>query len=94
VLSGEQVTGLVTIPDSERFTRSTWPAWSSAERLRCSTPTPPARAMAIAIRASVTVSIAEDSSGMASRMPRVSQVLVSTSVGTMSDAPGMSRTSS
>ena len=55
---------------------------------------PPARAMAIAIRDSVTVSIAEETSGIASRMPRVSWVLVSTSVGTMSEGPGTSRTSS
>ena len=55
---------------------------------------PPTRAMAIAIRASVTVSIALESSGTASRMRRVSRVLVSTSVGTTSDAPGISRTSS
>ena len=55
---------------------------------------PPTRAMAMAIRASVTVSIALESSGTASRMRRVTWLLVSTSVGTMSDAPGMSRTSS
>ena len=64
VSSGEQVTGLVTMPASDRFTRSTWSAWSSIERLRCSTPMPPWRAMAIAIRASVTVSIALDTSGI------------------------------
>ena len=57
------VTGSVTMPASERLTRSTWWAWSSIERLRCSTPMPPWRAIAIAIRASVTVSIAADSSG-------------------------------
>jgi hypothetical protein len=94
VLSGEQVTGLVTMPASERFTRSACPACSSAERLRCSTPMPPTRAIAMAMRASVTVSMALDRRGTASRMRRVTQLLVSTSVGTMSDAPGMSRTSS
>ena len=57
-------------------------------------PTPPTRAIAIAMRASVTVSMALDSSGTAIRMRRVSRVLVSTSAGTTSDAPGMSRTSS
>ena len=54
------------MPDSERFTRSTCCAWSSIDRLRCSTPMPPWRAIAIAIRASVTVSIALDTSGTAS----------------------------
>jgi hypothetical protein len=50
--------------------------------------------MAIAIRASVTVSMALDNSGTARRMRRVSRLLVSTSAGTTSEAPGMSRTSS
>ncbi len=94
VSPGEQVTGLVIIPDSERLTRSTWPACSSAARLRCRMPTPPARAMAMAMRASVTVSMALETSGMASRMPRVSREDVSTSAGTTSEAPGTSRTSS
>ena len=91
---GWQVTGLVIMPDSERLTRSTWSAWSSMERLRCSTPMPPWRAMAIAIRASVTVSIALESSGMGSSMLRVSRVRVSTRLGTTSDSPGWSSTSS
>ncbi len=60
VASGPTVTGWLTIPDSDRLTRSTWPACSSIDRLRCSTPMPPWRAIAIAIRASVTVSIAAD----------------------------------
>ena len=64
---GEQVTGLVTMPASDRFTRSTCSAWSSIDRLRCSTPMPPWRAIAIAIRASVTVSIALETSGIAQR---------------------------
>jgi hypothetical protein len=88
VSSGLQVTGLVIMPDSERFTRSTWAAWSSAERLRCSTPMPPSRAIAIAIRASVTVSIAAESTGMVKPMFRVRRVLVLTRLGTMSDSPG------
>ncbi len=41
VASGCTVIGSVTMPDSERLTRSTWLAWSAMERLRCSTPTPP-----------------------------------------------------
>ena len=76
VSSGEQVIGLVIMPASDRFTRSTWAAWSSIDRLRCSTPMPPCRAIAIAIRASVTVSIALDTSGIDSSMLRVSRVVV------------------
>lgn len=64
VASGRTVIGSVTMPDSDRLTRSTWPTWSSIDRLRCRTPTPPCRAIAMAIRASVTLSIAADSSGM------------------------------
>jgi hypothetical protein len=42
------------------------------------TPRPPWRAMQIAVCASVTVSIAADSSGMFSVMPRVSRLPTST----------------
>ncbi len=55
---------------------------------------PPAWAIAIAIGASVTVSIAELSSGMFSRIDRVTRVAVSTCPGSTSDAAGTSRTSS
>jgi hypothetical protein len=55
---------------------------------------PPWRAMAMAIRASVTVSIALDSSGMESSTLRLSRVIVLTRLGTTSDSPGCSRTSS
>ena len=41
VLEGAQVTGLVTMPASDRLTVSTWAAWSDTDRLRCSTPMPP-----------------------------------------------------
>ena len=94
VASGRQVTGSVTIPASERLTISTWAAWSSAERLRCSTPIPPWRAIAMAIRASVTVSIALETSGIFSATLRVSWVVVSASLGTRSEASGSSSTSS
>src|SRR3954447_13032984 len=94
VSSGEQVIGCVTMPASDRFTMSTCAAWSSTERLRCSTPTPPCRAIAIAIRASVTVSIALDSSGVCSRRLRDSRLEVSTSLGMTSEAAGCSSTSS
>src|SRR6056297_3223144 len=86
--------GLPTMPASDRLTRSTCPAWSSIGRLRCSTPTPPWRAMAIAMRDSVTVSIALETNGIRTAMLRVTLLDVSTSLGTISDAPGSNRTSS
>ena len=94
VASAVVVTGCVIIPDSERFTRSTWSAWSATERLRCSTPMPPCRAIAMAIRASVTVSIAEEIRGDCRLMRRVSRVEVSASLGITSVCPGRSITSS
>jgi hypothetical protein len=57
-------------------------------------PTPPAFAIAIAIADSVTVSIADETSGTASEILRVNQVEVLTSDGTTSDASGRRRTSS
>ncbi len=67
VASGPQVTGWVIMPASDRLTMSTCWACSSMDRLRCSTPAPPWRAMATAILASVTVSMDADTSGMRSR---------------------------
>ncbi len=55
---------------------------------------PPWRAIAIAIRDSVTVSIALDTSGIRRLMSRVSREVVSTSLGTTSVSPGSSSTSS
>src|SRR6056297_509931 len=63
-------------------------------RLRCRTPTPPCRAMAIAMRDSVTVSIALETNGMRTAILLVTRLDVSTSLGTISDSPGSSRTSS
>ena len=94
VASGPQVTGLVIIPASDRFTMSTCWAWSSTDRLRCSTPAPPMRAMAMAIRASVTVSMAEESSGTLSVSRRLSRAVVSASPGMTSEWAGSSSTSS
>ena len=88
------VTGLEMMPVCVRLTRSTWRAWSSMERLRCSTPMPPSRAMAIAIRDSVTVSIAALISGTRMEISRVRRVVVSMSLGARSDSPGSSSTSS
>ena len=58
------------------------------------TPMPPACAMAIAMRLSVTVSIAELSSGMFSAIDLVTRVRVSAVDGNTLDAAGTSSTSS
>ena len=55
---------------------------------------PPAWAMAMASRLSVTVSMAADTSGMFRLISRVNRVAVSTWVGITSDGPGSSKTSS
>ena len=55
---------------------------------------PPSRAIVMAVRASVTESIAAESSGMLSSMPRVRRVFVSTSLGSTSLYAGTSSTSS
>ncbi len=57
-------------------------------------PRPPLRAIAIAMRLSVTESMAADSSGDATRMRRVSRDEVSASLGMTSVCPGRSMTSS
>ena len=56
--------GLRIIPLSLRLTRSTSAAWRSGVMFLCSTPMPPARAIAMAMSASVTVSMAAEMSGM------------------------------
>ncbi len=60
----------------------------------CSTPMPPDRAMAMAMSASVTVSMAADISGMLRWMVRVNLVSVDTSRGCTRECPGISKTSS
>jgi len=55
---------------------------------------PPCRAIAIAIRASVTVSMAAEASGTERVISRVSRELVSMSLGAISVSPGSSSTSS
>src|SRR4051794_7584427 len=62
--------------------------------LRCTIPIPPSRAKAIAIRASVTVSIAAETTGTSSTIVRVSRVAVETSFGRTDDSAGTRRTSS
>ena len=92
--SGGSVTGSTIMPASERLTLSTSATWASIERLRWMTPSPPARASAIASRASVTVSIAAETTGIASSISRESRVRVETSFGSTSDSAGTRRTSS
>ena len=94
VASGVVVIGSVIMPDSLRLTWSTMAAWSSIERLRCRMPIPPSRASAIAMRVSVTVSIALDRSGVATVIRRVSREDVSASLGMTSVCPGSRSTSS
>src|ERR1700761_9431223 len=57
-------------------------------------PRPPAWAMAMASRLSVTVSMAADTSGMFRLSSRVKRVVVLTCPGMTSDGPGSSKTSS
>ena len=57
-------------------------------------PSPPAWAMAMASRASVTVSIAAEMMGMERLIARVSRVAVETWAGSTEDAPGFISTSS
>ena len=94
VASGVQVTGLVIIPASDRLTMSTCWACSSTDMLRCRTPTPPWRAMAIAMRDSVTVSMAAETSGARSVIRLLSRDVVSASAGMIVECAGSSSTSS
>jgi len=92
--SGPRVMGWRIIPDSLRFTRSTSAAWRSIGMFLWITPMPPSRAMAIAISDSVTVSIAAETSGRLSGMPRVKRERTSTLRGCTLECRGTSRTSS
>ena len=58
------------------------------------TPMPPAWAMAMAMRLSVTVSIAEDRIGMLRKISLVTRVRMSTWAGSTSERAGCSSTSS
>ena len=79
IASGPMVSGLTTMPDSYFLTCRTWAAWPSGSKLRWMTPTPPACAIAIAMRASVTVSIADAMIGMLSGIARVMRERMSVS---------------
>ena len=63
VWSGWMVTGSTTIPLSNFLTRRTWSACSATVRFLWMTPSPPRRAMAMAIADSLTVSIAAETRG-------------------------------
>ena len=67
------------MPDSNVFTFSTSAACWVGDRLRWTTPIPPSCAITIAVRASVTVSMAEEITGIASSMVLVRRVAVSVS---------------
>ena len=92
--SGERVIGLTIMPLSERLTRSTSDACDCMSRFLWTIPMPPSWAMAIAIRDSVTVSMAALRSGRLRGIRRVSRVLTSTSRGSAVEWRGRSRTSS
>ena len=92
--SGRMVMGLVIIPASERLTRSTPSTCCSRLMFLWMMPIPPCRAMATARLASVTVSMAAETSGMFSRMALVSSVVVSTCWGWTVEWAGSSDTSS
>ena len=85
VWSGWMVSGLTTMPDSNFFTIRTWAACSAMVRFLWMKPMPPCWAMVMAIMFSLTVSIAEEISGMFSAMVRVSLVAVSTAEGMISE---------
>src|SRR5579859_2089452 len=92
--SGGSVTGSTIIPDSDRLTLSISATCASIERFRWTTPIPPSRASAIARRASVTVSIAAETIGIARSIERVKRARVETSFGRTCDSAGTSSTSS
>ena len=85
VWSGWMVTGFTTIPLSNFFTRRTCAACSSGVMFLWTTPMPPACAMAMAMLASVTVSIAAATSGMFSGMSRVNRVRTSVWCGSTAE---------
>ncbi|MNN65904.1 hypothetical protein D3C81_1814480 [compost metagenome] len=83
--SANSVTGSWIIPLSERFTLRTSAACSAIVMFLCNIPIPPACAIAIAKSAPVTVSIAAETNGIFNLIFFVSEVLVSTSRGKISE---------
>ena len=85
VLSDEIVIGSLTIPLSNFLTDETCCAWSWIDKFLWIMPIPPNSARAIAILASVTVSIAEDTMGIFKDIFFVNKVLKSASWGRTSE---------
>ncbi len=86
--------GAPIIPLSARLTRSTSRAWATGLRFLWRMPMPPARAMTMAERPSVTESMAALTRGMLSAIRRVNRVRTSTCAGRISLYAGTRRTSS
>src|SRR5437867_1047198 len=94
VISGEMVIGSRSTPDSKRLTLATSTACAWGVRFLWMMPMPPSWAMAMARRASVTVSMAADTRGMFSSSLRVRRVFRETSRGRTREWAGRRRTSS
>ena len=94
VCSGERKNGSVITPFSDRFTLSTSSACASIDMFLWIIPIPPCRAMAIAMRCSVTVSIPALISGIFSLMSLVRYVVRSTWLGITCENAGIKSTSS
>ena len=92
--SWRTVIGSMIMPDSDFLTFSTSRTCWSMLMFLWMMPMPPSLAMAMAVRCSVTVSIAELISGVLSLMVSVSMVASDTSVGRTSEAAGTSSRSS
>ena len=92
--SGRTKTGSKIIPLSLFFTLFICFTWLSISIFLWITPIPPRRAIAIAARVSVTVSIAADTSGIFRLMFFVNFVVISTSFGSTSEYCGTKSTSS
>ncbi len=73
------------MPDCDRLTFWTSAAWSPIDMFRWMTPMPPWRAIATAMRPSVTLSMAADTSGTASSMSAANRAEVSTASGSVSE---------
>jgi len=85
---GSTVIGSRITPASNFLTSRTSAAWRSTVMFLWMMPMPPDCAIVIARRASVTVSMAEDISGMLRRIARVRRVEVSTSRGSTEEWAG------
>ena len=94
VVSGLTVNGSRITPASKFLTLATCVACSLKDIFLCKMPMPPNCAMAMAKRASVTVSMAADTIGKLMRILRVSCVAKRTSLGKIIECAGTRETSS